>query len=156
MQLRRAFPGEARRALEAAPAGLGEPLRRVHPVAQQHRELSRILRVESLAGFTHDLRQAGAVGDQHRHAAGHRLGGRQPEAFVKRWQDEDGRSLYDRYQVVALEMAEAPQAEDAPAPEADNAIDTAADAVSDLPVESAEREPEGEVEEQEPALVASF
>ena len=64
----------------------------------------------------------------------------------------DGTQVYPMSQA----QAEAPTVEDAPAPEADNAIDTAADAVSDLPVESAEREPEGEVEEQEPALVASF
>ena len=44
------------------------------------------------------------------------------------------------------------QAEDAPAPEAEVAADTAAD----QPVEPAEREPAGEVEEQEPALAASF
>lgn len=44
------------------------------------------------------------------------------------------------------------QAEDAPAPEAEDAADTAAD----QPVKPAEREPAGEVEEQEPALAASF
>ena len=42
--------------------------------------------------------------------------------------------------------------EDAPAPEAEDAADTAAD----QPIEPAEREPAGEVEEQEPALAASF
>ena len=39
-----------------------------------------------------------------------------------------------------------------PLTEAEDAADTAAD----QPIESAEREPAGEVEEQEPALAASF
>ncbi|HFX2543987.1 TPA: DUF3577 domain-containing protein [Pseudomonas aeruginosa] len=57
----------------------------------------------------------------------------------------DGTQVYPTSQA----QADAPQAEDAPAPEAEVAADTAAD-------QPAEREPEGEVEEQEPALAASF
>ncbi|MFO6371280.1 DUF3577 domain-containing protein, partial [Pseudomonas aeruginosa] len=60
----------------------------------------------------------------------------------------DGTQVYPTSQA----QAEAPQAEDAPAPEAEVAADTAAD----QPVEPAVREPAGEVEEQEPALAASF
>ena len=60
----------------------------------------------------------------------------------------DGTQVYPTSQA----QAEAPQAEDAPAPEAEDAAGTAAD----QPVEPAEREPAGEVEEQEPALAASF
>ncbi len=58
----------------------------------------------------------------------------------------DGTQVYPTRQA----QAEAPQAEDAPAPEAEGAADTTAD----QPVEPAEREPAGEVEE--PALAASF
>ena len=64
----------------------------------------------------------------------------------------DGTQVYPTSQA----KAEAPPVEDALAPEADNAIDTAADAVSDQSAEPAEREPECAVEEQEPALAASF
>ena len=64
----------------------------------------------------------------------------------------DGTQVYPTSQA----KAEAPPVEDVPAPEADNAIDTAADAVSDQSAEPAEREPDGEVEEQELALAASF
>ncbi|CEH47962.1 conserved hypothetical protein [Xanthomonas citri pv. citri] len=64
----------------------------------------------------------------------------------------DGTQVYPTSQT----QAKAPPAEDASAPKADNVIDTAADTVSDQPIESAERESEGAVEEQEPALVASF
>jgi hypothetical protein len=60
----------------------------------------------------------------------------------------DGTQVYP----TSLAQAEAPQAEDAPAPEAEVAADTAAD----QPALPAEREPVGEVEEQEPALAASF
>ncbi len=60
----------------------------------------------------------------------------------------DGTQVYPTSQA----QAEASQAEDAPAPEAEDAADTAAD----QPIEPAEREPAGEVEEQEPALAASF
>ena len=60
----------------------------------------------------------------------------------------DGTQVYPTSQA----QAEAPQAEDAPAPEAEDAAGTAAD----QPVEPAVREPAGEVEEQEPALAASF
>ena len=60
----------------------------------------------------------------------------------------DGTQVYPTSQA----QAEAPQAEDAPAPEAEVAADT----VADQPDEPAEREPAGEVEEQEPALAASF
>lgn len=60
----------------------------------------------------------------------------------------DGTQVYPTTQA----QAEAPQAQDASAPEADDAVGTAAD----HPVEPAEPEPVGEVEEQEPALAASF
>jgi hypothetical protein len=60
----------------------------------------------------------------------------------------DGTQVYPTSQA----QAEAPQAEGAPAPEAEVAADTAAD----QPALPAEREPAGEVEEQEPALAASF
>ena len=64
----------------------------------------------------------------------------------------DGTQVYPTSQA----HAEAAPAEDAPASEAANAIDTAADAVSYQSAEPAEREPECAVEEQEPALAASF
>ncbi|HHT5958584.1 TPA: DUF3577 domain-containing protein, partial [Listeria monocytogenes] len=64
----------------------------------------------------------------------------------------DGTQVYPTSQA----QAEAAPAEDAPASEAANAIDTAADAVSSQTAEPAEREPECAVEEQEPALAASF
>lgn len=57
----------------------------------------------------------------------------------------DGTQVYPTSQA----QAEVPQAEDAPAP----AVHGAADSATDQP---AEREPEGEVEKQEPALAASF
>ncbi len=65
----------------------------------------------------------------------------------------DGTQVYPMGQA----QADAPQAvthlvQDAPAPESEDVADTAAD----QPVESAECEPAGEVEEQEPALAASF
>src|SRR3989344_1769716 len=60
----------------------------------------------------------------------------------------DGTKVYPTGQA----QAEAPQAQDAPASEARDAADTAAS----QPVEPAEREPAGEVEEQAPALAASF
>jgi hypothetical protein len=56
----------------------------------------------------------------------------------------DGTQVYPTSQA----QAEAPPAEDASASEADDAIDTA--------TEPAEREPEAQVQEQEPALAASF
>ena len=56
----------------------------------------------------------------------------------------DGTQVYPTSQA----QPEAPPAEDASASEADDAIDTA--------TEPAEREPEAQVEEQEPALAASF
>ena len=56
----------------------------------------------------------------------------------------DGTQVYPPSQA----QPEAPPAEDASASEADDAIDTA--------TEPAEREPEAQVEEQEPALAASF
>ena len=61
----------------------------------------------------------------------------------------DGTQVYPTSQA----QAEASPAEDASASEADEAIDTAADPAADQP---AEREPEAQVEEQEPALAASF
>ena len=64
----------------------------------------------------------------------------------------DGTQVYPTSQA----QPEAAPVEDASAPEAANAIDTAADAVSDQSAEPAERESEVEVEEQEPALAASF
>jgi len=60
----------------------------------------------------------------------------------------DGTQVYPTSQAPA----EAPHALDAPASEAEVAADTAAE----QPAESAEREPTGDVEEQEPALAASF
>ena len=60
----------------------------------------------------------------------------------------DGTRVYPTSQA----QAEAPPAEDAPAPEAGDAADTADTAAEQL----AEREPAGEVEEQAPALAASF
>ena len=59
----------------------------------------------------------------------------------------DGTKVYP----TSPAQADSPPAQDAPAPEAEDA-----DLASDQPVEPAEREPEGEVEEQEPALAASF
>ncbi|MBN9425344.1 MAG: DUF3577 domain-containing protein [Burkholderiales bacterium] len=60
----------------------------------------------------------------------------------------DGKKVYP----LTPAQAEAPSAQDAPAPEAEDAADTA----TDQPAEPAEREPEGEVQEPEPAMAASF
>ncbi|WP_193073091.1 DUF3577 domain-containing protein [Pseudomonas sp. FME51] len=60
----------------------------------------------------------------------------------------DGTKVYPTSQA----QAEAPRAQDAPAPEAEDAADNASDQTSP----PAEREPEGEVQGQEPALAASF
>ncbi len=60
----------------------------------------------------------------------------------------DGTKVYP----TSSAQTEAPAAEDAPAPEAGETTDTAADPLS----QPAEREPEGQVEEQEPELAASF
>ena len=59
----------------------------------------------------------------------------------------DGTKVYP----TSPAQAETPPAQDAPAPEAEDAAPAA-----DQPAEPAECEPEGEVEEQEPALAASF
>lgn len=64
----------------------------------------------------------------------------------------DGTKVYPTNQA----QAEAPPTQDAPAPEAASAKDAAADTAADQPSPPAEREPEGEVQEQEPALAASF
>ena len=58
----------------------------------------------------------------------------------------DGNQVYPTSQA----QAEAPQAKDASAPEA------AADTAAEQPAEPAEREPAGAVEQQEPAVAASF
>jgi hypothetical protein len=63
----------------------------------------------------------------------------------------DGTQVYPTSQA----QAEAPPAEDAPASEAE-ADGRRRQPRSDQPVEPAEREPEVQVEEQEPALAASF
>lgn len=60
----------------------------------------------------------------------------------------DGTQVYPTIQ----SQAEAPQAQDAPAPEAEMVADTAAE----QPAAPAEGEPETQVEEQAPALAASF
>jgi len=59
----------------------------------------------------------------------------------------DGTKVYP----TSPAQADSPPAQDAPAPEAEDAAPAA-----DQPAEPAECEPEGEVEEQEPALAASF
>lgn len=64
----------------------------------------------------------------------------------------DGTQVYPTSQA----QAEAPPAQDAPAPEAANATGAAAGTAADQPAEPAERGPEGEAEEQEPVLAASF
>ncbi|UVH51902.1 DUF3577 domain-containing protein [Pseudomonas sp. CBSPBW29] len=64
----------------------------------------------------------------------------------------DGTQVYPMSQA----QARATPMEDASEPKANNVINAPAAAFSDQPIESFEREPEGEVKEQEPALVASF
>ena len=44
---------------------------------------------DGYAGIPHHLRQGAAVGGDHRHAAGHRLAGGQPETLIHRWHHGD-------------------------------------------------------------------
>ena len=99
------FPGEPRRLSEPSAAHFTAFRRVTAQPFKCIRPAGNIMGWQQMSGFSRYFGQAGRVGSEHGGAARHRFQDGQPEAFVARRVDEEGRTGVERRQICFVHPA---------------------------------------------------